>query len=98
MFCGFVDDVIVEQYFVEVYDLQDGYFLSVCGNLFGNVVKSGEKVILYFVFGFDFEVLVLCQILLDGIWKFLNVEVVMMSVGQYMESMECYVCYVDWVL
>ena len=93
---GLADDILPEQYFAEVYDPQDGYLLTARGNPLGNVVKSGDKVILHSASGLDFEVPVLKQIATTGEWKSPNAEVAMMSVGQHMESMECYACHADW--
>ena len=93
---GLADDITPEQYFAEVYDPQDGYLLSARGNPLGNVVRSGDKVILHSASGLDFEVPVLKQIATTGEWKSPNAEVAMMSVGQHMESMECYACHADW--
>ena len=66
---GLADDVTAEQYFAEVYDAQDGYLVTTRGNPFGNVVKSGDKVIMHSASGLDFEVPVLKQIATDGTWK-----------------------------
>ena len=93
---GLADDITAEQYFAEVYDAEDGYLLTTRGNPFGNVVKRGDKVIMHSASGLDFEVPVLKQIALDGTWKNENAEVAMSSVGQHMESMECYACHADW--
>ncbi|MCY4153010.1 MAG: hypothetical protein OXE94_12375 [Aestuariivita sp.] len=93
---GLADDILPEQYSAQVYEPQDGYLLTARGNPFGNVVKSGEKVVLHSASGLDFEVPVLKQIALSGDWKSPNAEVAMMSVGQHMESMECYACHADW--
>lgn len=93
---GLADDITAEQYFAEVYDPEDGYLLSARGNPLGNVVKRGQKVILHSASGLDFEVPVLRQISLDGTWKSPNAKVAMNSVGQHMESMECYACHADW--
>lgn len=93
---GLADDVTAEQYFAEVYEPEDGYLLTARGNPYGNVVKKGDKVILHSASGIDFEVPVLKQIAQDGTWKSPDAEVAMMSVGQHMESMECYACHADW--
>ncbi|MDU8946734.1 hypothetical protein [Ovoidimarina sediminis] len=93
---GLAEDLTAEQYFAEVYDPQDGYLLTTRGNPLGNVVRSGDKVILHSASGLDFEVPVLKQIATDGTWKSPNAEVAMRSVGQHMESMECYACHADW--
>ena len=93
---GLSEDLTAEQYFAEVYEAQDGYLLTARGNPFGNVVKSGDKVIMHSASGLDFEVPVLKQISLDGTWKSPDAEVAMNSVGQHMESMECYACHADW--
>ncbi len=93
---GLTDELTAEQYFAEVYDPEDGYLLSTRGNPLGNVVKKGSRVILHSASGLDFEIPVLKQIMLDGTWKSPQAKVAMMSVGQHMESMECYACHADW--
>lgn len=93
---GMTDELTDEQYFAYEYDAQDGYLLTARGNPFGNVVKSGNKVMMHSASGLDFEVPVLKQIATDGTWKSPNAEVAMASVGKHMESMECYACHADW--
>ena len=93
---GLTDELTDEQYFATEYDPEDGYLLSTRGNPLGNVVKRGDKVILHSASGLDFEVPVLNRIAETGSWKSPNAEVAMMSVGQHMESMECYACHADW--
>ncbi|WP_207797031.1 hypothetical protein [Shimia abyssi] len=93
---GLTEDLTDEQYFAYEYDAQDGYLLTTRGNPFGNVVKSGTKVIMHSASGLDFEVPVLKQIATDGTWKSPNAKVAMASVSQHMESMECYACHADW--
>jgi len=78
------------------YEARDGFLLSARGNPLDNVVKDGDKVILHSASGLDFEIPVLKQIATTGEWKSPNAEVAMMSVGQHMESMECYACHADW--
>ena len=93
---GLADDITAEQYFAEVYEPEDGYLLTARGNPYGNVVKRGKKVIMHSASGLEFEVPVLKQIAVDGTWKNDNARVAMGSVGQHMESMECYACHADW--
>ena len=93
---GLGEDLTAEQYFAEVYDVEDGYLLSARGNPLGNVVKRGSKVIMHSASGNDFEVPVLKQIALDGTWKNQNAKVAMGSVEGHMETMECYACHADW--
>ena len=93
---GLADDITAEQAFAQIYEAEDGFLKTARGNPFGNVVKKGSKVILHSASGLDFEVPVLKQIALDGTWKSKNAKVAMGSVGQHMESMECYACHADW--
>ena len=93
---GLSDDITAEQHFAQVYEAEDGYLVTTRGNPFGNVVKKGSKVIMHSASGLDFEVPVLKQIAQDGTWKSPNAMVAMNSVGQHMESMECYACHADW--
>ncbi|MCV6596055.1 MAG: hypothetical protein OIF40_03075 [Mangrovicoccus sp.] len=94
---GLAEDSLDETFaFATDYEPRDGFLLTARGNPFGNVVKDGDKVIMHSASGLDFEVPVLAQIAQDGSWKSPNAEVAMMSVGQHMESMECYACHADW--
>ena len=93
---GLTEDLLDEQWFAHVYEPEDGYLLTARGNPYGNVVRRGEKVIMHSASGLEFEVPVLKQIAIDGTWKSPNAEVAMMSVGQHMETMECYACHADW--
>lgn len=93
---GLADDVLDFMYMATVFEPEDGYLLTARGNPFGNVVKKGEKVIMHSASGLDFEVPVLKQLKLDDGWKDQNAQVAMESVGQHMESMECYACHADW--
>ena len=80
----------------ERYDPQDGYLLTARGNPYGNVVKSGDKVIVHSASGLDFEVPVLKQIDQTDTWQSLKGKVAMKSVEAHAESMECYACHADW--
>ena len=82
--------------FATDYEARDGFLLSARGNPLGNVVKDGGKVILHSASGLDFEVPVLKTIAETGTWKSPDAQVAMQSVGQHMESMECYACHADW--
>ncbi len=93
---GLTEDLLDEQWFAHVYEPEDGYLLTARGNPYGNVVRRGDKVIMHSASGLEFEVPVLKQIAMDGTWKSPNAEVAMMSVGQHMETMECYACHADW--
>ena len=93
---GLTDELLAEQYMAYVYEPEDGYLLTARGNPMGNVVKQGDKVIMHSASGLDFQVPVLKTIAETGGWKSQNAEVAMMSVGQHMESMECYACHADW--
>ena len=93
---GLTDTMPDFMYFGTEYDARDGYLVTARGNPFGNVVKDGKKVIVHSASGLDFEVPVLKQLAADNEWKSPNAQVAMMSVGQHMESMECYACHADW--
>ena len=93
---GLTDELPDFMYNATVYEPEDGYLLTARGNPFGNVVKSGKKVILHSASGLDFEIPVLKQIATDNTWKNLKAQVAMMNVGKHMESMECYACHADW--
>lgn len=93
---GLTDELNDFQYMATVFEPGDGYLLTARGNPFGNVVKKGKKVILHSASGLDFEIPILKQLKLDDGWKDQNAQVAMESVGQHMESMECYACHADW--
>lgn len=94
---GLSEEASEETYlFATDYDAKDGFLLTARGNPFGNVVRDGDKVMLHSASGLDFEIPILKQIALTGEWKSPDAEVAMMSVGQHMESMECYACHADW--
>ncbi len=93
---GVTDELPDFMAFATEYDAEDGYLITARGNPYGNVVKRGNKVILHSASGLDFEVPVLKQLALDSEWKNSNAFVAMASVGQHMESMECYACHADW--
>ena len=93
---GLTDELPDYMFFATQYEAQDGYLLTARGNPFGNVVKSGNKVILHSATGLDFEVPVLKRIAEDDSWRNLNSKVAMSAVGQHMETMECYACHADW--
>ena len=79
-----------------VYDMKDGYLLTARGNPFGNVVKDGDKVILYSATGKEFEVPLLKKIKEEGSWVSKDSEVAMDKVKAHMEKMECYACHASW--
>jgi len=92
-----VTDVLPDfMYFATEYDAEDGYLLTARGNPFGNVVRSGDRVMLHSASGLDFEIPVLKQLAIDASWKSPQAQVAMLSVGKHMESMECYACHADW--
>ncbi len=93
---GLTDELPDFMEFATKYDPQDGYLLSARGNPLGNVVKKGKRVILHSATGLDFDVPVLKQLKMDNAWKSPNAMVAMASVGQHMETMECYACHADW--
>ncbi len=93
---GLSEDEPEEFIFATSYPMQDGYLLTARGNPFGNVVKSGKKVVLHSASGLDFEVPVLKQLRLDKTWKSKDAMIAMSRVGAHMESMECYACHADW--
>ncbi len=84
--------------FATIYEKQDGYLLSARGNPLGNVVKSGDKVIVHSANGHSFEVPVLKNLAKEGKWKNpLKAEVAMVKVDKHMSKLECYACHSTWV-
>lgn len=95
---GLADEPLKETAeFATLYDAEDGYLLSARGNPLGNVVKSGDKVILHSATGNDFEVPVLATIAENGTWKSMDAEVAMKDVTVHNDSLECYACHSSWV-
>ena len=79
-----------------IYPMEDGYLLTARGNPFGNVVKSGDTVILHSANGKDFEVPLLKKIKEEGSWSSMDAQVAMDKVAPHMENMECYACHASW--
>ncbi len=80
-----------------VYPVQDGYLKTARGNPFGNVVKSGDKVIMHSATGNDFEVPVLKTINNNDTWKSMDAKVAMHDVTAHALGLECYACHASWV-
>jgi hypothetical protein len=83
--------------FATVYDKQDGYLKTTRGNPFGNVVKSGEKVMMHSATGNDFEVPLLKTLADTDTWKSPDAMVAMSKVEKHGKSLECYACHASWV-
>jgi len=79
-----------------VYSPEDGYLLTARGNPFGNVVRSGDDVIVHSATGRDYTVPTLKSIKLAGSWKSPDAEVAMDKVQAHGENLECYACHADW--
>ena len=63
---GLSEDSNDESYMFGIeYEAGDGYLLTARGNPFGNVVRSGDSVVLHSASGLDFEVPVLKQLAPD---------------------------------
>ncbi len=93
---GLTDQLLPFQGFGTVYPAEDGYLLTTRGNPFGNVVLSGESVIVHSATGLDFEVPLLKKLQEDDTWKSEASEVSMESVGEHIDELECYACHSDW--
>ncbi len=83
--------------FATLYDKKDGYLKTARGNPFGNVVKTGKKVVLHSATGNDFDVPLLKQLKLDNAWKSPDAMVAMSRVQKHADSLECYACHASWV-
>ncbi|PIE91315.1 MAG: hypothetical protein CR997_01680 [Acidobacteria bacterium] len=84
--------------FATNYEKQDGYVLSARGNPLGNVVKSGNRVIVHSANGHDFEVPVLKNLKEEGSWNNpLKAETAMVKIAEHMQKLECYACHSTWV-
>ena len=83
--------------FATTYPKQDGYLKTARGNPFGNVVKSGDRVILHSATGNDFEIPVLKTISVNDTWKSADAKVAMHDVQAHAEGLECYACHASWV-
>ncbi len=75
------------------YESQDGFLLTARGNPLGNVVKSGDGVIVHSAKGLDFKVPVLAQIAKEKKWKNPAARTAMESVSAHLKRMECYTCH-----
>lgn len=83
--------------FAYAYPRQDGYLVSARGNAFGNVVRSGNKVIVHSDTGEDFEAPVLKTMALEDSWSDpVKAKTAMIGVKRHMESLECYACHSTW--
>ena len=88
----------VTQDFGIVYPRKDGYILSSRGNPLGNVVRSGNKVIVHSDGGHDFEVPVLKDINATSQWQHPDKAITaMVRIPQHMDKLECYACHSTWV-
>lgn len=79
------------------YDVRDGYLLTSRGNPFGNVVKDGEKVMLYSATGKQFLVPILKQIKQNKSWKSQLSQQAMFQAREHGEKMKCMSCHGDRV-
>lgn len=88
----------VTQDFGMVYPKEDGYLLSARGNPLGNVVRRGDKVIVYSDTGRDFEVPTIKGVNESNTWQNRDkAYVAMVQISKHMESLECYACHSTWV-
>lgn len=79
------------------HDPREGFLLTARGNPLGNVVRSGDTVIVYSAAGNDFMVPLLKQIKEKTSWKKPAGKIAMSSVSLHLERMECYACHATWV-
>ncbi len=77
------------------YPPQDGYLLTARGNPFGNVVKTGDSVVVHTAAGKDI-VLKPLKYLADNHLLSLEGEVAMQTISKHTETMECYACHARW--
>lgn len=77
------------------YPAKDGYLLTSRGNPFGNIVKSGNSVILYSAAGFSVEVPILKWIKKNQAWKSEFSRQAMFEVSAHQEKMTCNGCHGD---
>jgi hypothetical protein len=78
------------------YEAEDGFVLTARGNPFGNVVKSGNKVIVHSATGNDFEAPLLKRLQDENKWKDPSAKVAMNAVYKHMDKLECYSCHASW--
>lgn len=81
-----------------VYKKEAGYLLTARGNPLGNVIKKegSNSVETHLASGKVLKTPLLKELSLTNTWKSPDAKVAMESVGQHMESMECYSCHADW--
>ncbi len=95
---GLSDKPLIETAaFGTLYPKQDGYLKTARGNPFGNVVRSGDKVIMHSATGNDFQVPVLKALADSNGWKSPDAMVAMGKVAKHAEKLECYACHASWV-
>ncbi|MCP4441825.1 MAG: cytochrome C [Aureispira sp.] len=92
---GVSDSLLPHQHYGTVYPSQDGYLLTARGNPYANVVRKGNKAVLYTASGKDIEFKPL-KYLADN--KELSQEAVVakIQVHMHIEKMECYACHATW--
>jgi hypothetical protein len=79
------------------YPPKDGYLLTARGNPFGNVVLTGDKVIVHSASGLDFEVPTLNSLRLNNTWQNPGAAIAsMVKIEKHMEKLECYACHSAW--
>ena len=77
------------------YDAKDGYLLTARGNPYGNVVKSGDTIIVHTAAGKDIGLKPLKYLAKNNLLS-LEAEVAMQTVSKHNETMECYACHAKW--
>ena len=78
-----------------IHPREDGYLLTARGNPFGNVVKKGDKVIVYLASGEKKELSPLKLLASHDAFS-LDGRVAMTQVEKHIDRLECYSCHCTW--
>ncbi len=87
----------VQTRFSTIYPVKDGYLLTARGNPYGNVVRTGNKVVVHSASGLDFNVPVLKNMEKENSWENPDKAITaMVNVESHLDKMECYSCHSTW--
>ena len=78
-----------------VYPKHDGYLISARGNPLGNVVKKGNKVIVYTAGGKNIELKPL-KLLKENDELSTEAKTAMCQIKKHIDKLECYTCHATW--
>lgn len=88
--------LLSQQQFGFDYSPGDGFLLSARGNPLGNVVRSGNEVIVHSAAGHDVRAPQLKTVHAGSRWKSVAGRTAMTAVSRHMDRLECYGCHSAW--